>query len=124
MDTLNVRQLPGLKENEVTPCKICGKPTTHCGSPLFYRITIERYMYDANAVRRQVGLTLMLGNPGLARVMGPDDDMAKRLQATAPAMVCDTCACESRSLAELEERLAVPDTDPEAVARFDQTVAT
>jgi hypothetical protein len=59
---------------EAATCIICGKPFGHTGLPLFWRVTIQRFGVDMGAVKRQTGLTMMLGgNALLASVMGPDE---------------------------------------------------
>lgn len=65
-----------MKENqlrEVAMCAVCGKPFGHTGLPLFWRVTIERFGVDLNAIRRQDGLAMMMGSSALAQVMGADE---------------------------------------------------
>lgn len=89
---MNPRNLPGLKQRDLTACAVCGKGVMHDGTPTFYRIQIEHYVVDIRAVQRQCGLEQMLGGAAaLAQVMGPDDDMAKRAYA-GTAIVCQPCS--------------------------------
>ncbi len=85
-----------MKEAELrkhTTCSLCKKPIGHTKLPLFWRVTVERFGIDVQAVQRQHGLTLMIGAP-LAAVMGPDETMARPLMEPKVLTVCETCACE------------------------------
>ena len=62
---------------KVAKCGLCGKGIGHTGLPLFWRVTVVRYGIDVNAVLRQDGLAQHIGSSMLARVMGPDEVMAK-----------------------------------------------
>lgn len=75
-------------------CDICRQPIGHTGLPLFWRVTVERFGIDLRAVRRQDGLTAMLGgNAMIAQHMGANEDMAKSLM-TVVLTVCESCAME------------------------------
>lgn len=106
MNASDVDKLPGLKERDLTPCAVCGKPLTHDRSIAFYRVTIERFVLDPNAISRQVGLGVRLRSYALASIMGPNEDMAKQMSAHPPANVCDTCAIAGGPIAAIDERLA------------------
>lgn len=91
MDDLKaeIRNLPGLKENELSPCVICGQEHT---APVFYRVTVENCVFDANAMTRQIGLGMAMGgNAAIAQVLGPNEDMAK-VVSTETKIVCLNCA--------------------------------
>ncbi|MGM3021142.1 hypothetical protein ACS2UM_27240, partial [Bacillus cereus group sp. BC317] len=63
-----------MKEAELrqhATCSLCHKPIGHTRLPLFWKVTVERFGVDLQAVQRQHGLGLMIGAP-LASVMGPD----------------------------------------------------
>ena len=94
-----------LRENAV--CKVCGKKFGESGLPLFWRVTVQRYFVDMEAVNRQTGLEMMLGNVAIADVMGPNEDMAKPVMDAVTVTVCERCAnkCELclHSLAETDE---------------------
>ena len=85
-----------LKERDLralATCGVCGKKVGHTGIPLLYRVTIEQYVIDLAAVSRQTGLAMMLGGNGtLAAAMGPDEDMAKRIEDATVFAVCSECA--------------------------------
>lgn len=106
MNAADVDKLPGLKERDLTPCAVCGKPLTHDRSIAFYRVTIERFVLDPNAISRQVGLGVHLRSYALASIMGPNEDMAKQMSAHPPANVCDTCAITAGPIAYVDEQLA------------------
>jgi hypothetical protein len=84
-----------MKENELrkhATCSICKKGIGHTGLPLFWTVKLERHGVKLNVVRRQDGLTAMLGgNALLAQVMGTDEDMTQ-LMESVELTVCETCA--------------------------------
>jgi hypothetical protein len=76
---------------EVCICSICGKKIGEAGSLDFYRVTIQRWSINLAAVQRQTGLAMMLGGNGeLARVMGPDEEMAHKVSSSTKT-VCYLC---------------------------------
>jgi hypothetical protein len=82
-------------------CTHCGQKVLANGVPLFWRVTVERFGVDLNAIRRAAGFEQMLGSPALAAVMGCDEDMAKPMMDTAVITVCDSCACSALCIAQL-----------------------
>ena len=97
-----------MKERElrkIAKCALCRKQFGHEGLPLFWRVKIERYGVDMNAIQRQTGLALMFGGNGaIAAVMGPDEDMAKRIGDATEFTVCEKCAISQEySIAGLDE---------------------
>jgi hypothetical protein len=67
----------------------------HAGHPLFLRISIERFGIDAKAVQRAHGMELMMGgNALLANVMGPDEDLATKIDGRKDMLICIKCANE------------------------------
>ena len=94
-----IRNMPGLKEKDLAPCAACGN---HHKAPVFYRVTLENCAFDLAAVQRQIGLGMVMGgNAAIARVMGPDDDMAKVVDKTTK-ILCLQCALETPILALLD----------------------
>jgi hypothetical protein len=79
-----------LRENAV--CRVCGKKFGESGLPLFWRVTVQRFVVDMAAVQRQSGLEMMLGNVALASVMGPNEDLAKPIIDPVTVTVCENCA--------------------------------
>lgn len=98
MTTLNA----GIKADELRPCALCQKGLAHDGALAFYRLTVEQFVVNLPAVRRQHGLEQLIGNAMLAHVMGPQEDMAKRLADPTPLLICLRCATE-RHLSEILE---------------------
>lgn len=99
-----------MKEQELrahATCSLCRQKIGASGVPLFYRLTIERFGVKLDAVRRQTGLAMLLnGNGVIARVMGPDEDMAMPVMDPLVLVVCESCSTEPRhcvaGLAEIE----------------------
>lgn len=91
-----------MKEQELRnhlTCSFCGKAITHSGLPLFWRVKVERFGIDAQAVRRQQGLGMMLGSGSLAMVMGPDEDLALPVMKPTTLTACEPCAMKPVVLA-------------------------
>lgn len=104
-DSVDVASLPGIKEDELRRlgnCVICRKPMLP-GGPTFYCVSIRRGIFDAAAVRRRVGLTMMLGSDPLARVFSPNDDLAKVFDGPHDVIVHEECAGEIGHLLRLVE---------------------
>ena len=104
---LDPNRLPGLKEADLEvcgPCALCGEPLInppHAG-PSFYRVTVSHAVFDLGAISRRVGLAGVLGGSGaLARVMGPDEDLAKIVDGPREAVVHEHCAGRINHLLEL-----------------------
>lgn len=90
-DIPDIRKLPGLKAREIQKT-ISGEGVAAQG-PVFYRVTIEQFALDRRAIERQHGLEQMMGDPAIAAVMGPDDDIAKLMQkSTVFVGGADACA--------------------------------
>lgn len=97
-----------MKSADLKPCAICGKGVIHAGVPLFYRVKLEHMGVDLNAVQRIAGMEMMFGGGvagvTLARVMGPDPDIAKPIVEAQTLLICQPCAFEPRSLVLLSEK--------------------
>ena len=86
-----------MKEKELRAhltCSLCNRGVTQTGLPLFWRVKVERFGIDAQAVQRQHGLALHLGSAALASVMGPGEDMAKPLMEPVTLTLCEGCAMD------------------------------
>jgi len=85
-----------VKERELRECSVCAICAAKIGksqSPVFYRVKIDTYFVDIAAVQRQAGLAMMLdGNPIIANAMGPDEDMAQRLDGVTTTLCADCYA--------------------------------
>ena len=96
-----------MKEDELrehAKCNVCGKGIGASGLPMFWTVRVERHGLKADALQRQTGLTMMLGgHAGLARVMGPDEEMTTPLMDPVELTVCETCGTRSVCVAMLAE---------------------
>ena len=100
-----------MKEKELrdaATCAICGRPFGACGLPMFWRVRIERHGVKLDAVKRQTGLTMLLGGSAmLAAAMGADEDMTVPMMDPVELTVCERCSTEKdvclARLAELGE---------------------
>ena len=110
-----------MKHREITRCAKCGHGVLHNGIPLFFRVAIEHFGVDLNAVRRAAGLEMMLGSAALAQVMGPDEDIATRIGEGSKAVLCHDCALDPNlSIGHLWEILTERE---EAAARQSESTA-
>lgn len=93
----------GMKHRDFKPCLLCGKGVMHAGGPTFFRMRLERFMVDLGALRRANGLEQMMGgNALLANVMGPDEDLAKRIDEEAKdVLICEPCALDPDAMSVL-----------------------
>jgi len=96
-----------MKEAELrkhATCSVCGNRILAAGMPLFWTVRIERHGVKLDAVRRQQGLTMMLGgNAAIAAAMGADEDMTMPMMEPVTATVCDSCGTEMSCVAALAE---------------------
>ena len=93
-----------MKEKELresAQCAVCHKAIGHTGLPLFWRVTIERFGVNLNAVRRQDGLAMMLGSQALASVMGANEEMTVSMMEPVKVSVCESCAMGDINIAVL-----------------------
>lgn len=103
-----------MKQEELlkhSKCSICGEGVATSGLPIFSVITFQRYGLDMNAIRRQDGLAAFMGHSQLAAVMGPNEDMAKKLGPPVKSTVCETCLMKPTLLASLMESDSEEDED-------------
>ena len=91
-----------MKEKELrehATCNKCKKLIGESGVPMFWTLHIERHGVKLDAVRRQDGLTAMLGgNAMLASVMGTDEEMTMPMMDPVDVTLCETCAMEEVNL--------------------------
>jgi len=84
-----------MKQDELSKCVFCREGVMHGGNPFFYRVKIDHMAIDLNAVRRQHGLEMMMGAvAAVARVMGPNEDMALEASTTDSFLVCQDCGID------------------------------
>lgn len=85
-----------LKQDELHPCVFCTKGMMHTPRTIhFYQMTVQQMVVDMEAVRRQSGLEMHMGQKaaGLAHILGPQQDMAKGM-GSYTFLVCAQCADE------------------------------
>lgn len=90
-----VSVLPGLKEDELRrlgPCAVCGRALLEGGQPTFYVLEVSHAALDTAGLRRRYGLGLMMGSDALARVMGPNEDLAKVFAGPRRVVLHEGCA--------------------------------
>lgn len=78
-----------MKRVDIKNCNICEQGV---GSNLmFYRIVVETFILNIQAIQRQNGLEQMMGgNAEIAQAIGPDEDLAKCL-TTKTLFICQKC---------------------------------
>lgn len=82
-----------MKHKDFKPCCICNKGVMNQGIPIFLRITVERFGVDRAAVDRAHGMELMMGgNALLANIMGPDENLAKKIDGEKDLLICHGCS--------------------------------
>lgn len=91
-----------MKEAELskhTTCNLCNRLVTAGGLPLFWCLTVERHGMNAQALKRQMGLSnFMGGNTHLARIMGPDEDVTMPIMEPIKLTVCEGCMMDHASM--------------------------
>ena len=95
-----------MKESELrkhATCAMCGSKVLEQGIPLFWRVKVERFGIDLQAINRLQGLTMMLGSAELAAAMGTGEDLAKPMVDAVTITVCDACCTKSTCVAALAE---------------------
>jgi hypothetical protein len=82
-------------------CSKCKKLIGHTGLPLFWIGKFERHGIKMDVVKRQDGLTAMLGgNAVLSQVMGTDEEMTQ-VMASKNITLCESCALPVMELIEM-----------------------
>ena len=76
-------------------CSNCKQKIGQSGLPLFWTCTLTRWGLDLQAIKRQDGMTAMMGGHAmLAQIMGPDEEMAKKVMGPVTLTICETCITE------------------------------
>ncbi len=87
-----------MKEKELRKhaiCNLCHKKIGESGIPMFWIIKIERHGVNLDTVKRQDGLTAVLGGSVvLSQVMGANENMTMPMMEPLTLTVCETCAVE------------------------------
>lgn len=77
-----------MKLSELKLCAVCGGPI----GMLFYRVTVDQMMINANAANRVLGLNTMFGGSALRLAETfVDDDVTMELQKNT-TILCADCA--------------------------------
>jgi hypothetical protein len=77
-------------------CDACSRLLGETGSPLFWVLAVRRYGLALDAIRRADGFVAVMGGSAeLARVMGPNEDVASPLTGTVDITYCESCAQEN-----------------------------
>lgn len=96
-----------MREDELramATCSHCGRGIGASGLPLFWRIKVERFGLDLSELQKQQGLAMMLGGNGLlARIMGPDAELARPLMEAVTLSICEPCGTAMTCVAALAE---------------------
>ena len=79
-------------------CSLCETPIGQDGSPLFWRVTVERFSMDRVAVGRQDGLANLVGSRAVAEIIGPDHDLARSVIVPRTITLCDRCGLDSAAI--------------------------
>lgn len=99
-----------MKEKELrkcATCAMCGRKIGAATLPIFRRVRIECHGINLDAVKRQMGLAMLMGgNGGLAAAMGPDEEMTMPLMEPATITVCHDCDMVAIPVARLAELAA------------------
>jgi hypothetical protein len=89
---------------ECATCAVCGNKIGQSGLPMFWRVRLERHGVKLDAVRRQSGLTEMLGGSAvLAMAMGTDEEMTLPMMDPVTLTVCEDCCTKEVCIAQLAE---------------------
>lgn len=88
---------------EAATCGLCNEKIGKSGLPLFMRVSVKRYGLKADALRRQTGFGMLMGNGALAQIMGPNEDMAEIISENT-VTVCETCGLENSILHRILEK--------------------
>lgn len=99
-----------LKARDIRKCGCCKRGVMHGGDIYFYRLRLEQFVVNPDAVRRRHGLELAIGS--LADVMGLNESIAHGMGETL-ITICGPCAHQvtfGQILCALEERSEKPAT--------------
>jgi len=104
-----------MKERELrlyANCSLCHKPVGHTGMPLFSIVTVERVGVLFGPMRRQDGLSQILGSARIAQAMGADEEMTESL-GKVTLSICESCYLRETRIAYLSEATDVLEPKPE-----------
>lgn len=85
-----------MNKEEFMLCCVCGKGMA-AGGMHFYRIHVDHMALDFGAIRRRVGLELMMGGSvALADTFTPDTKLAQAMDSHE-VQVCAKCALDPKT---------------------------
>lgn len=96
-----------MKQRDFKKCSLCKEGVMKNGGITFYKITMERFIVDLGAIKRQAGLEMTMGSGQLAAAMGPDEDLANIIDEKSDVFVCEDCAIDAGCLAEVFESISI-----------------
>lgn len=106
-----------MREDELrqfAKCIVCGQGIGQAGSPMFFTLTLERYVVNLRAIRQQQGLGEFFGGGEaghkLASIMGADPEMAHKVGGPVKRSVCMGCLTHNSTLCVMLEA-GLEDTD-------------
>lgn len=76
--------------DEILPCAVCKKGIGHAGAIEFYEITITQVMTDFESIKKIMGTELIVGHPGIAKILASTSRIGVRLPATR-LILCHDC---------------------------------
>lgn len=76
--------------DDIQPCIVCKKGIGHSGALQFFEVTITEVITDLESIKKIVGTELIVGHPGIARVMASTSRIGVRLPATR-IILCQSC---------------------------------
>lgn len=93
-----------IKQTEFQKCAKCDKGVMHDNNMTFFQVSITNMMINLNAVQRQHGLEMVIGNPMIANVMGTNEDMGVPIGDTETVLICFDCSLKVNIPGILESR--------------------
>jgi hypothetical protein len=83
---------------EAATCSMCGNKIMAGGILPFWRVTIERYSVDLNAVWRQAAVEMLLGGHiAIAQVLEPGEELTRPMMEPKTMTVCETCGTKNNA---------------------------
>lgn len=82
-----------MKQADFPKCHICGNGMMKSGAPFFYKVKVVQFVFNFGAIQRQHGLEMSMGKAApLARIVGPDEDIAVEVGGS------EVCVCADHLL--------------------------
>lgn len=97
MPIKDLESLKGLKEDDLQklgPCIICNQQLINSTNLTFYKIEVSRGILNIDAIRRRVGAGMLMTN-AIARILGPNEDLAKVFDGPHQLVIHEECALKT-----------------------------